>query len=708
MISMAPITSAVLCLIMVLTCMQTACSLSGTAQGEARGIRVVSHQLRDRVITLQQPRIRSSLIIGFKVDLRATPPDRLTVEGELSRDGTLVDRDAISALDGPSGSLCFDIPPQTGLADRDRPHAVPDGLYSVQLRVRGHDGRVVAQVREEFRRNQLGRIFVAKGYEYKPYRALPAPKKSRSPVVGSVYARVDGHGGTLFAHSPQERVFVDSVPAAGLAAKGMAIRAFRGETRSVAVSLRGVWDLGTVSFRMSPLRTTEGTVLTAGMTWGAVRDLTEVVGEEAKRAVLYVRRAPRLIEPGTATVGKGETRGFWLTLAIPADAVPGSYWGSIGVWSRSGELLALPVTVEVLPFTLPEPDIRYGMMMDYAFHELDNPRWGEEEKRALLKAGEEIYRDFRAHGMTVAYPHSYFIYRTDEGGRPMLGGLKAALDSYGTQGFSGPFVWYLGHLLNTAKQQHPGSILLYDEPVATRRLRTLLGEMDRLCRERGIAREKVLIQVVDEPDHRDQVRTGVGRTLHKIVREMGFRTLVTRPWPGMDVICTLEPDDDAEAERLRKAAGEWWIYPNGALTGRNLSYTRYVFGFGAWRWGVRGVVPWTYQMSQGSNGNPFTALDGPEIMVAYPGAAGPLPTPVWETIREGINDYRYVQTLRSLIEQAKSRGDGRGLRVEQELERLRESFGAGPSSAEGGYGAWPPGSFDEVRGRIIALMGELR
>ncbi|MRR21207.1 hypothetical protein EG827_13590, partial [bacterium] len=142
--------------------MQTACSLSGTAQGEARGIRVVSHQLRDRVIALQ-PRIRSSLIIGFKVDLRATPPDRLRVEGELSRDGTLVGRDAISALDGSSGSLCFDIPPQTDLADRDRPHAAPDGLYSVQLRVRGHDGSVVAQVREEFRRNQLGRTFVAKG-----------------------------------------------------------------------------------------------------------------------------------------------------------------------------------------------------------------------------------------------------------------------------------------------------------------------------------------------------------------------------------------------------------------------------------------------------------------------------------------------------------------------------------------------------------------
>lgn len=249
---------------------------------------------------------------------------------------------------------------------------------------------------------------------------------------------------------------------------------------------------------------------------------------------------------------------------------------------------------------------------------------------------------------------------------------------------------------------------MYDEEVAVRRLRALLSELERLCRERGIAKERVLIQVVDEPDRRDQVRTNVGETLHRIVREMGFRTLITRPWPQVDVICTGDPDDDAEADRLRKTAHEWWIYPNGALTGQNLSYTRYVFGFGAWRWGVNGVVPWTYQMSQGSNGNPFTVLDGPEVMVAYPGAAGPISTPVWETIRDGINDYRYILALRELINRAKSRGDGRGVHVERELERIRASLGAGPSAAEGSYGAWPPGSFDEVRGRIIALIRELR
>lgn len=672
------------------------------------GVHIVSYQLRDRVITLQQPFVRSSLIVGFKIDVVDIPHDRLMVEGELSRDGILLGCDTISFLDGTTGSLCFAIPSQADLVDRDHPYSIPDGLYAVRIRVRERAGGVVAQLRQEFRRNQLGRTFVAAGHEYRPSRILPVREGIAKPVVRSVFARVDGNNATLFAHSPQERVFRDSVPGNATAENGVSVRLAQGETRSVAVSLRGKENLGPVYLEMSPLRRGDGSVLQGTVDWGAVRELTEVVREDSRRATLQVRRAPRLIELGTATVGKDDTRGFWVTLTIPVAAAPGTYKGEIGARSRAEEHLTLPFTVEILPFTLPEPDIRYGMMMDYAFYELDNPDWSAEERRTLLRRGNEVYRDFRAHGMTVAYPHSHFFYRTDSQGRPVLDSLKAALEAYREQGFPGPFVWYLGHLLHTAKPQHPGSILLYDEAVAVRRLRTLLAEMERLCREKGIAKDKVLVQVIDEPDRRDRVRTLAGEKLHGIVREMGFRTLITRPWPGMDVICTGDPDDTAEADRLRKTAHEWWIYPNGALSGQNLSYTRYVFGFGAWRWGVQGVVPWTYQMSQGSNGNPFTVLDGPEIMVVYPGSDGPIPTPIWETIRDGINDYRYIQTLQGLIDRAKSRGDGRGARVERELERLRANLGAGPSAAEGAYGAWPPASFDTVRDRIISLIEELR
>jgi Domain of unknown function (DUF4091) len=679
---------------------------SGSAP--SHGVKIVSYQLRDRVFTLQQPMMRSSLIVGFRVEPGDIPIDRFMVEGELSRDGTPVGRDRVIILDGPTGSLGFDIPHQADFSDRERPYSIPDGLYTVQIRVKERDGRVVAQLRKEFRRNQLGRTFVSSGHVYKPLRHLLAQGDTSRPVVRSVSARSDGEDGTLFVHSLQERVFVDSVPDNSTVMMGITIRSAWGETQSVAVSLRGRRVLGVVSLQVSPLRSTDsGTVLRGEVSWGAVKDLNEVVQEDTKRTTLHVRRAPRLLESGTVTVGKDETRSFWLTIAIPAAAIPGTYHGSIGVQSRSGEPLTLPVTLIILPLTLPEPDIIYGMMMDYAFYELDNPDWSMSERRMLEKRGREIYQDLRDHGLSMAYPHSHFFYRTDERGNPVLDSLKAALQAYATDGFPGPFVWYLGHLLNTAKPKHPGSILLYDEKVAERRLRDLLPRLEKMAREAGVSKEKLVVQLVDEPDSEDRARTKAAKKLNGIAREMGFRTLITRPWPEVDIICTGIPDDEAEAARLRNMGKEWWIYPNEALSGLNLCYTRYVFGFGAWRWGVQGVVPWTYQMSQGSNGNPFTVLDGPEIMVTYPGKDGPISTPIWESIREGINDYRYICLLEKLITAAKENGNPAADRIEKQLHLLQQQHGRQPGFRENDTGDWSAVAFDKKRAQIAAWALEL-
>lgn len=176
-------------------------------------------------------------------------------------------------------------------------------------------------------------------------------------------------------------------------------------------------------------------------------------------------------------------------------------------------------------------------------------------------------------------------------------------------------------------------------------------------------------------------------------------------------MCTGTPDSDAEADRLRLMENEWWIYPNGALTGLNLCYTRYVFGFGAWQWGVKGVVPWTYQMGEGSNGNPFTVLDGPEIMVTYPWGGSVLSTPVWEAVREGITDYRYIFQLERLIAAAKRRGSSRVAAIEQRLAEMKRARGSSPWSEQGRFGNWPPESFDRKRSEIIkwacALNAEL-
>jgi hypothetical protein len=257
----------------------------------------------------------------------------------------------------------------------------------------------------------------------------------------------------------------------------------------------------------------------------------------------------------------------------------------------------------------------------------------------------------------------------------------------------------LGHLVQTAKPSHPGSISNYDAEVSKRRLPELLKTFETMAADAGIPKEKLVVQVVDEAD--DAERAVAGKALNTIAREMGFRTLVTRAWADVDIICTGMPDDMNEVERMRKMGKTWWIYPNSALKAHNRAFTRYVFGFGAWKWNVDGVVPWTFQMTQGCNGNPFTVLDGDEVMVAYPGVDGPIPTPTWEIVREGINDYKHIFQLKRLIMEQKAEGNARAFEIEQELLAFKRAFGKAPGSQEFEYGDWPPEAFEQRRKKIV-------
>ena len=199
-----------------------------------------------------------------------------------------------------------------------------------------------------------------------------------------------------------------------------------------------------------------------------------------------------------------------------------------------------------------------------------------------------------------------------------------------------------------------------------------------------------------------------GKALGRIARERGFRTLITGKWPVSDVVCTGVPKDEREVKRLRRQYPEqWWIYPNKALSTKNRCYTRYVFGFGAWQFGVNGVVPWTFQMSQGCNGNPFSVLDGEEVMVAYPGKDELLCTPTWETIRDGINDYKYIYLLERLIAAERKKGNEAAFQIEQELDGVKKKLGKMPGIDENAYGDWSPEAFEQKRKQIVDWILQL-
>jgi len=669
-------------------------------------LEIVSYVVRDRVIPLKSIEMRSMIIVAFKILPRPNSLTNLTAVGELYYNNKLMAQDKISNLDSLGNNLGFDIPLSQGTFNYEKTYGISEGKYLIIINLFHKRKHLLAQCKKEFSRNQIGRLFLGFDKIFEPPHYIPVDNFAiDSKTIDRKTDDSKEKDYIVSQKSYLERVYPYTEPDVSDFIKAISVEISRNEYKPLTFSIRALRNLGRVQISVTPLRGIQGTLETDSISVGAVGQLTEIIGPESDTDTVYYRWAPKIIESNEVTIPQGFTQRYWLTLRAGPAAIPGNYHGIITIKPQFGHLTRIPIHIKVLPLQLTDTDIQYGMMMTYAFYELDNDIWTEQERALIKQSGLEIYKDLREHGMTMIYPHSHFYLKFDTNGQPILQSLKASLEAYKKLAFPGPFCWYLGHLLQTAKPFHPGSIINYDAQVSKKRLYELLSRFEMMAKELGIPKEKLIVQLVDEADDRDRV--AAGKELNEMAHQMGFKTLVTRIWPEVDVICTGIPSDDKEANQIRQIGKQWWIYPNIALSSRNMTYVRYVFGFGAWRWGVDGVVPWTFQMSQGCNGNPFTVLDGPEVMVAYPGVKGPIPTPTWEAIRDGINDYKYIYLLKKLIASEKAKSNPKANLIESQLQQFKQNLSRAPGEEEHQFGDWLPESFSKSRKQIIEWALEL-
>jgi len=98
-------------------------------------------------------------------------------------------------------------------------------------------------------------------------------------------------------------------------------------------------------------------------------------------------------------------------------------------------------------------------------------------------------------------------------------------------------------------------------------------------------------------------------------------------------------------------------------------FPRYYAGMGPVKLRLDGMTEWTYY-GAASLGDGYDQLRSKEgCHYAYVGEDGQLlSTTTWEAVREGINDARYVATLRKLIEQAKQSGAAEQVALANEAE----------------------------------------
>lgn len=436
-----------------------------------------------------------------------------------------------------------------------------------------------------------------------------------------------------------------------------------GEYEPASLSVRPDADLAAVRVEVTDLASAEAKMSRANIDIRAV----EVVPCHTKDGqVVPVECYLRPFE--TIAVPKGTTQRFWLTVDVPKNRPAAVYRGEVRV-SANGKLLGrAPLEVEVLPIDLAEPD-SMAYFLYYGPHR--QPKYTHN-----LAYQKKCFADMKRHGMTTATVYSdpprlpngtvaldrnsnqqyVSMLATMEDMReaglalqqpaPWLGPMGFSNNSPGHIGFDEA---YLAYVYTQARERNWPELLLYvvDEP-RTAEHETMLLEFSK----------KLAAFREHYPPVKVRTTTALSSDAATIERYGRFYDV----WIGG--AWTLRR---GVVEKARSLGKELWSY-DCSLGPVDAESSRYLFGFWSWDSGVRGMSLWAYgdalardvQGQSVTEWEPFKAAESHIgsllFSYTYPGAEGPIPSIGWEGVREGVDDYRYLITLKLAIGRAEAAG----------------------------------------------------
>jgi hypothetical protein len=476
--------------------------------------------------------------------------------------------------------------------------------------------------------------------------------------AAAVTAADEAKGYVLFVPRIEDTIYFSSMPTPEQRCLRLEAFASRGEVRSLTLAIRPLVDLGRTVLSVSDLEG-DGAVLPASsVTISAVRHLpTRGLGS------LMYRIAPRYLQPAQEVpLPAGLTRQVWLTVRVPADAPAGRYRGRLLLQPESKEPIEVPLSLEVLPFALDEADFLSGF-----FHiEHDLPM----EDQARHKLQDLVFQAFRERGFNTFSGGPRIDFQgLDSQGAPLID--FSAADRFMAQARAAGFNWEInnyGGLLVTGlydiysyTKGETGSALeerygLPFEEIAGRVWSAVLSHAQQhdwlpfsytLCDETrvaGLAREQLEFMRLLERVAPD-LRTTGGYSVSFEPTEDPLELALQEFFRVLDV-SMLNNHDELAMAQAREFGKDVYIYNQG----------RSRYAFGAYQWserakGVRGRYEWIAFIRHGYD---YFDLDGrePDPRMIYFASDGLRPSLLLEQCAEGMNDFRYLQTLENLAKAA--------------------------------------------------------
>jgi len=536
---------------------------------------------------------------------------------------------------------------------------------------------------------------------------LPDRTPDPDPEPRHLSQRERERGYLLYQRRASDGVFRHSAPMPDESIEGSRTSLAQGETRHVQFAVYALRDLGTVTAAARPLTTTEGqglgaTVEIHPVQLGYWRNYWHPLVEERGK-LLAVPDAP-------VQVRARQSQQFWVSTHVSKSAIPGTYRTTLVIRAERGDTASIPMEVKVLPFALSE-----GMWWGVYYYSGFNPNTSRD------------FADLKAHGVNSILfcppGHREPVLRR-EGDRvvasfPMADKAMAELKR---QGFTRP-VAYFPRLLSSrvldmfnhvdgkqfkgASYYGQGCVRFsaQDYPEDLRLvLRDIFVQMTRHAVESDWP--EILWYLVDEPGAtpEGEMELEWAKLEYPLFREAcpKARTLCTTY--TLEVMAALDPYVDVRVTDLWRVADEqanrrWQDSvrkSGGALWGirwlcQHNTYLepRYFAGLGPVKFGLTGMTEWTYygaaELGDGygqlrnKEGCHYAYVDDQERLLS---------TIPWEAVQEGMNDARYVATLRELIARAKALGTAQHAVVAGEADRAMQSvierlpWGAGKTVPE--------------------------
>lgn len=637
--------------------------------------------------------MKKALYVSFSFNKRIRKAENLNVHGLLLYGDKIVSETFLKAFSENNGNLVFDLPYQ-----------IPDGQYTIRIDAFTEKRKLVASGSVVVERSDFKGIFDPQSKNaVRVFEEIPAP---REPEVVKPANQEKSIGYMLSTRSPLEYVFPGSKPKKSEIIEHIAIKVVRNEFEPITFSLYPLGNLGMVKISVTDLVGAKESISKNKIKVGYVEVLQETMGlPEGK-----FKNVPTLIRRGNeVNIEAGKCQRFWLTIRIDDNVLPGVYKGKITISRQNGLEASLPLEVTVVPISLEDiPGIDYFMMMTYEFTELSMP-WSREEKEKIYKSACNILKDYQEHGMTTLCFHSPFVLSTKGDGTPNLEDIFAALRAARDAGFRKPIIWYMGHLIQTSKPKHPGSIIGFDKEIHLSRLKYIVENVSKYAKQHDCP--DVIFLPIDEPGDSYQdfhnKRHTITPLLLKTIKDLGAKNMLTtrdyKQFKPVDYLCSGEMKKE-DLDAAHEGGSVYWLYNNDVTTKcLNPIYARYIYGYYTWMNNVDGMSSWTFQNTQNARGLPGRAgFPANDVYLAYPDPNGPIATLKWEAIREGIDDHKLVYQLEKRILRLKGKGINTS-KYEDFLLGIRKEEGT-PGCQIGDYEKWNPMFFQKSRDHLISMI----